>query len=347
MEYNVTLQTIGWLAQQDRSHTLELSPKFQRRAVWRPRERSELLETIMLRLPFPEIYVQVVTEDETGLQRYVVVDGQQRCRSILMFVEGEVSLPSESDWQGGVFKDLSPEDKQAFWHYEIVVRMLARATDADIRELFARLNTNNFALNDQELRNARYTGEFKKVSERLADDPYFQDLGLFTAREVRRMEDIEFVSELLVRVVDGVQNKKDLLEDYYLNYDDEFPDQNRYGLEFSAALGLVRQVTTVQNRAYVKTKSNFYSLFGVCLQYYRRTSRTNFNHADNIAGRLTDLLGQARVFRSIDQEVADPQVAAYFDAVSRAASDKGQRVRREQLLLEVIKVCEPEVAEAL
>lgn len=339
MEYEVSLQTIGWFKERRDSENLEISPKFQRRAVWLEKERSELLETILTKLPFPEIYVQVLTNQDTGSQKYIVVDGQQRVTSILKFIDGEVSLPLGSEWDGLSFRELSPDDKQTFWDYKIVVRMLRRTNDAEIRDLFQRLNTNNVVLNDQELRNAKYTGKFKQASERLADDSFFQSIGLFSAREVRRMEDVEFVSELLLYLVAGVQNKKTNLEDYYAAFNEDFPDESKYELEFRTALNLIQQIINDENKSLIKTKSNFYSLFGACFKYNRFYDRTAFRKADLIGEKITELLASARGYKGMEEE-ADPIVSEYYDAVSRAASDKQRRAKREEILFSLVKSTE-------
>lgn len=335
MDYEVSLQSVAWIKERNESSSLEISPKFQRRAVWLEKERSLLMETILLKLPFPEVYIQVETDQESGSQKYIIVDGQQRITSILMFINGEVSLPQESDWEGISFRELSPEDKRVFWDYKIVVRMLRNTNDAEIRDLFQKLNTNNVVLNNQELRNAKYTGRFKQVCERLADDPFFQHIGLFTPREVRRMEDIEFVSELLVLVVDDIQNKKDHLEEFYANFNEEFPNENHYELEFRTSLNLLQQVTGEDNQTLIKTKSNFYSLFGACLKYYRVTRRNSFDNPAAIIQSITSLLFGAKTFRD-EGEVSDT-IKEYYDAVSRAASDRSRRAKREALLYSIIQ----------
>ena len=335
MNYDVTIQTVAWINGRRNDKSLIISPKFQRRPVWLEKERRALLSTICSALPFPEIYIQIVTDAESGRQEHVVVDGQQRVTTILMFVDGKVSLPEDTEWQGQSFKDLNEEQKKRFWDYKVVVRMLQGASDPEIRDLFTRLNTNNIALNDQELRNARYMGKFKACCERLADNPFFQSIQLFTAREVRRMEDIEFVSELLLRAVEGVTNKKDLLEQAYADYDEDFPQESEYEGEFSAAIQLLKSITTESNASLVKAKSNFFTLFGACLEYYRQSKKPFFSKPEAISTGVGRLLLSAKTF---DPNAVDPNpvIRDYYDAVSRAASDKSRRVRREQILLKLI-----------
>ena len=215
MEYDVSLQTIGWINELNNNGLLEINPDFQRRAVWLEKERSQLMDTVVSCLPFPEVYYQIVTDPDTGKQKYIVVDGQQRTTTILMFINNNFALPDKGIYAGKYFRDLDVASKEKFWNYKVVIRFLKQTNDAEIRYLFQRLNTNNMKLTDQELRNARYSGKFKELCERIADSPFFQSISLFTAREVRRMVDIEYVSELVLQQIYGLTNKKDLLEIAY------------------------------------------------------------------------------------------------------------------------------------
>lgn len=342
MKYDVTIQTISWFNGRRLDETLLISPKFQRRPVWLTKERSELIDTVCQDLPFPEVYIQVTTEPESGAQTFVVVDGQQRITSLLMFIDEEIGLPEREPWNGATLKDLNETQKSGFWDYKVVVRMLRNTSDAEIRELFTRLNTNNVALNDQELRNARYQGCFKASAERLADEPFFQSIGLFSAREIRRMIDIEFASELLLLCMEGITNKKDLLDDAYARYDEDLPGAPGYENDFQVSLSLVRSVVTPSNQALVKTKSNFYSLFGGCLRYSRNYKRTSFQNADVIAAKVGGLLAASR---QAPAEGAPQAILAYFEAVSRAASDKSRRTIREDILYGIIQDSEPEIVQ--
>jgi len=337
VKYNVTIQTIAWLNGRRTDDTLEISPKFQRRAVWLSSERSQLIETVCNELPFPEIYIHHDTNPQTGGQRHIVVDGQQRITSLLMFIDGKINLPVNEYWDGQYFNDLTDDQKRNFWDYLIVVRSLSQTNDAEIRDLFALLNTNTVALNDQELRNARYRGRFKQAAERLADNPLFSTIGLFTPRDIRRMLDVEFASELLVLVVEGVTNKKDLLDDFYINFEEDFPREVEFEADFNAAIALVRNLLVEEGQIAFRTKSNFYSLFGACLRYHRKTKRTSFKNADAVAASIDELLTAARTG---DVTEKAPEFAEYADAVTRAASDKGRRQRREDILLSLIETGE-------
>ncbi|MGN6235520.1 DUF262 domain-containing protein [Dyella sp.] len=334
MNYDVSLQTIAWFNEKRNAGRLQLSPEYQRRAVWTDKERSHLVSTVCEQLPFPEVYVQVSTVPATGEQSLVVVDGQQRITSLLMFIDGQVSLPDVPHWRGARLADLPEPVQRAFWEYKIVVRQLSNVSDAEIREIFERLNINSFSLNDQELRNARYKGSFIGLAERLADNPFFSAIGLFTPRQIRRMLDVEFISELLLLQIEGVTNKKDMLEDAYAQFEEELPDESNLELEFNAAMTLLQSIFAKQYSGHFKTKSNFYTLFGAALSHYRVAGSAAFLKPVDVSNAVGQFLIRVR-----DEGVAsgDPIVAEYADAVSRAASDRARRLRREQIMIDIVE----------
>lgn len=337
MEYEVSLQTISWFNRLRTDDSLQISPKFQRRAVWMEKERSLLMDTILNNLPFPEVYMQIQTDTETGVQQCIVVDGQQRITSILQFIDNIYPLPVNNNWSGEYFRDLDATKKELFWDYKIVVRFLRKTNDEEIRNIFTRLNTNNVVLNDQELRNARYTGHFKQLAERLADNPYFQSIGLFTPRDVRRMLDIEYVSELVLRQVYGITNKKDLLELAYMEYDEEFPMESEHEEAFNTTIGLIKTILDKENLPLFKSKGVFHSLFGVCLEYLVRTGRPYFANQELVKQQLTLLVTRAK---NNDFWADDGDISSYAEVSSRSTSDKSKRAERERIFWDIISKAE-------
>src|SRR5712692_5961883 len=122
-------QSISWFQDQYRTGRLELRPPFQRKPVWTDKQRSFLIESILMDIPIPEVYVQV-TQGDDGTEQYGVVDGQQRLRTILQFVgierdadqEGEdvnrfalEALKATSAHKDRVFADLTTEERKRFF----------------------------------------------------------------------------------------------------------------------------------------------------------------------------------------------------------------------------------------
>src|SRR2546421_5325680 len=89
-------RSISWFQDQYKAARLELRPPFQRKPVWTDKQRSFLIESILMEIPIPEVYVQV-TQAEDGTEQYGVVDGQQRLRTILQFVGIEREKDQEDE----------------------------------------------------------------------------------------------------------------------------------------------------------------------------------------------------------------------------------------------------------
>src|SRR6266478_3250874 len=89
-------QAIAWFQEYYKAVRLELRPPFQRKPVWTNKQRSFLIESILMDVPIPEVYVQV-TQAEDGTEQYGVVDGQQRLRTILQFVGIESDDDQENE----------------------------------------------------------------------------------------------------------------------------------------------------------------------------------------------------------------------------------------------------------
>lgn len=167
---NTTLRNVAWFKQAHERGDLEMKPPFQRNPVWVTRQKSYLIDTILNKYPIPEIYMQEVT-DENGSVRYIIIDGQQRIRSIIDFMNGSFSLDEKEspEFNGAYFEDLTSEQKKAFFKYNFVVRILPDINDAELRAIFQRLNKNVVALNKQELRQATYSGPFIRLMNNISD----------------------------------------------------------------------------------------------------------------------------------------------------------------------------------
>ena len=173
-------------------------------------------------------------------------------------------LDENSPWQGYTFNDLTDEQKTTFYGHSMAIRYLQNARDDEIEGLFRRLNKYLTPLNPQELRNATYRGPFLKLSELIAEDPFWSENRLASPEAIRRMRDIEFVSDLLIGVLHGPQSgNAKTLDDYYALYEDydrEFPKQRSCRLRFYVALDLIQQLLPDLRSTRWANKTDFYSL---------------------------------------------------------------------------------------
>jgi hypothetical protein len=333
---NTTNRSVVWFKKASASGELEIKPPFQRNPVWSVRQQSALIDTILLEYPIPEIYMQDLTDAE-GTQKFVLVDGQQRIRAVLDFLAGEFELDEESPhWPGIAFEDLTTDDKKKLFEYNFIVRQLPDIPDDELRSIFQRLNRYTMTLNPQELRHATYWGPFIKLMEEISDLESWNDWGIFSATDRRRMRDVEFISELAVAHLNGIQNKKKLLEEYYQQYEKAFDDAESLRTVFHSVLGELAQLLPNLAKTRWRKKSDFYSLF---LAFSDQVNALPLpaEKRGNAREKLTNFAAQVdSVVKETTQGEIDNHVKEYVKNVERAASDLATRTERDRIIKEVL-----------
>jgi len=259
-----TVRNVAWFKGTFDRGELDMKPPFQRNPVWVTKQKSYLIDTILNSYPIPEIYMQE-TVDAGGSVKYIIVDGQQRTRAVLEYLEGKFSMDGKEspEFADMDFEDLSGEQKKTIFQYNFVIRMLPDVSDIELRTIFQRLNKNVVALNKQELRQATYWGPFIKSMNVISDKEYWGKVNLFTPNDIRRMLDVEFISELAIYSLHNFQNKKDNLDKYYELYEEEFDDEEKLCDTFDKVLGEILKILPEIADTRWKKKSDFYSLFGI------------------------------------------------------------------------------------
>jgi hypothetical protein len=351
MNYSSTEHNISWFRDRYRDSELELKPPYQRNPVWADRQRSSLIESILLGLPIPEVFIQESTTSQ-GDARFYVVDGQQRIRTILLFIGAESDpdleehnsftldkLDPQSPWAGTSFDDLSPEAARSLFRYRISVRILQTDSDDEIRDMFRRLNKYLTPLNAQELRNAMYRGPFMRLALRLANDEYWSEARIVSPQGIRRMADVQLVSELLIGVTHGPQGgSQGIVDDYYAQYEDyenEFPNQRRTQRAFVRVLDLIQEVLPDIRSTRWSNVSDFYSLF-IAIGHLQRTREVDANRIADLRQALITFAERVEALQADPDTRATTQVRLYMSAVQRGANDKARRAERHQALTQAI-----------
>jgi hypothetical protein len=252
---------------------LELRPDFQRREVWSASAKVMLIDTIFKDIPIPKIFLASSIKD--GRTYRIVIDGQQRMSAMLAFMRDEFALdaPFDGPERGKKWSELGAEVQARFLRYSIDFNEANDPTDKEIREVYSRVNKYTVALNKQELRRADFPGAFLQFCEKLALDPRFENYRLFTPADRRRYADVEYVSELVGGMLQGVQDGKASLDDIYRDYA-KWPDEPRTKTEgeVNAVLleidGIFQDTVSLTNTRF-RQKADFYSLFFAILAYVR------------------------------------------------------------------------------
>ncbi|WP_250285528.1 GmrSD restriction endonuclease domain-containing protein [Frankia sp. CiP1_Cm_nod2] len=133
---------------------LELAPDFQRNKVWKARQKSRLIESILLQIPLPAFYF---AEDTSGMMR--VVDGLQRLSAVHSYVRGrqQAFALTDLEYLGSAekkrFEELAPALRRRINNAQIVVHVIDPTTPPDVKyDIFKRINTGGTPLNAQEIR---------------------------------------------------------------------------------------------------------------------------------------------------------------------------------------------------
>jgi hypothetical protein len=351
MKFGPSAQSISWFRDRYLDRSLTIKPPYQRRPVWAMKQKCYLIESILLGFPIPEIYLQKTTSAE-GLNRYAIVDGQQRIRAILQFVgvdsdpqEEEFNkfvldkLPNSSPWKNKSFADLTSTEKSSFYGYELAVRQLQTDSDGELRDMLERLNKYLTPPKPQELRNARFSGPLVRMVEALANDEYWTENRIVSPQLIRRMGDFEFISELLIGVLHGPQaGSAAVIDEYYLtyeDYDDEFPEQRRAKKFFEETLELIRKVFPDIKETRWGNKTDFYTLFVGVATLLKSHDLPPKNYP-RVASALTQFAEEINLRLSNERAKVSENAVTYVRAVEKGANDKARRADRHRALLNVI-----------
>lgn len=310
---------LGWNSKSE----LVLQPRFQRRAIWTAKARSYLIDTMLRQLPIPIIFLRQDVDPRTRRTVREVVDGQQRLRAIIDYAEGKFAiLPSHNPEFGGLRFDELPTDVQhRLLDYEFSVVILVGATDADVLNVFSRLNSYTETLTPQEKLNAEFFGVFKRTMYDLgfAYLAFWRDNRILSDRQIVRMGEAELTSELVVAMLDGLQDGKKSLRVSYKRYEDDFPHKKKAESRFKAVIDEI-QVTLKEglHKTAFSRKAMFYSLFCVIYDILyglpnSPTNRTQETYRITPATRVRvskALLRLSRSFNKKDSGVADLRQAA-------------------------------------
>lgn len=166
--------SLGSLAQMVDTKAIDTEPKYQRRHRWPPEKQSALIESFLLNIPVPPIYL---AEDRLG--RYSVVDGKQRLTAIADFIGDKLlltSLESMTDVEGLKFSQLPDELQNALTirPYLRVITILKQSSPLLKYEVFIRLNRGGESMEPQELRNVAFRGDMNDLIYTLSSTTFLR-----------------------------------------------------------------------------------------------------------------------------------------------------------------------------
>ena len=134
--------------------------------------------------------------------------------------------------------------------------------------MFYRLNLTDYNLNEQEKRNS-LNSKFGTISEELANEEFWSDYKVFSPRDVRRMQDIEYCSSILILAREGIidQTKNERLDQVYKEFCEDYKDAESDVQKVHRAMELIKKITNGETNGFVNKKIQMYTLFSVMFDF--------------------------------------------------------------------------------
>ncbi|MFR2103523.1 MAG: DUF262 domain-containing protein [Roseburia inulinivorans] len=258
--------------------TLVVDRTYQRKTVWGVKDNIRLIETILLKLIIPEIFLwDFDTDPNNGATITHIVDGQQRINAIFDFIAGKYKLQKKyltdneiiDEYGDKYFEDLDDNTKKSIWSYEMSIIYLDKDFSIEeVRKMFYRLNLTDYNLNEQEKRNS-LNSKFGTISEELANEEFWSDYKVFSPRDVRRMQDIEYCSSILILAREGIidQTKNERLDQIYKEFCEDYKDAESDVQKVHRAMELIKKITNGETNGFVNKKIQMYTLFSVMFDF--------------------------------------------------------------------------------
>jgi len=181
-----------------------VKPELQRKYVWSKEEASKFIDSLLLGLPVPSIFLAKIGDQK------LIIDGYQRLMTVYDYVtgifsgDGKVFKLTNSEainhrWRGKAFSELPKDEQrriQSTTIHAIIFEQKHPANDSGMYKIFERINTSGRNLKPQEIRNCVYHGKLNSALMELNEYPIWRSLWGSEACD-SRMTDVEFILRFL------------------------------------------------------------------------------------------------------------------------------------------------------
>lgn len=331
-----------------KAKVIKLDPEYQRRHRWTDETSSRLIESLILNIPIPTIFISqdidVDDENDQEIARYTVIDGQQRLTAIVRFLDNALvleGLRALSELNGMTRRGLPPFLARRLEERTIKCLRIDSTLDPQVKyDIFERLNTGSVKLEPQELRNATVRGYFNKTLKDLAELPAFREMLQIdpsnpeASVKVQKMEDVELVLRFFALRNRGYLELKKGFRDFLTDKMGEFSNITDLEIDRMA-------------NDFIIYMNAIYTVFGDCaFAKYQKVNinkkMSSFNAAvfDAIAVGFSDTFSHQALEKGIDRIVEQCNghqsvfsEEDFFDAVSGSVNDAAKvKVRIERMI---------------
>lgn len=204
----------------------KLDPDFQRDFLWDEEKQSKLIESCLMRIPLPVFYLAEGEEGET-----IVVDGQQRLTTFLLYLDNKFALQGlakESGLNDKKFSELPAKLQNRLEDTQLILYLIDSKVPEEARlDIFERVNS-GVPLTRQQMRNALYSGPATQWLKKQAQFQIFQDMTNFSEKDRKGMRDREFVNRFCA---------------FYLLGEEHYPGDNQMDEFLAESLKKMKKMT--------------------------------------------------------------------------------------------------------
>ena len=313
-------------------------PPFQRDYVWRQPEASKFIESLLLGLPVPGVFF--ATDPSTNKQ--LVIDGQQRLKTLLFFYDGFFNphpddvkqrvftlTKVQKSYEGKTYKTLQKHDRirldTSIIHATTVKQSAPPGDDTSLYHIFERLNSGGRRLTDQEMRIALYHGELiERVKALNSYEPWRRVFGKLHSR----LKDQELILRFFA-LHDDIERYERPLAEFMSKYAGRHQNPgegqlNKLTKIFKDAIAVF--VASLDTKPFRLTKTLNVAVYDSCM----------IGMARRLASNPTKPPAQASVKHAYQRLLADK---SYLEAVSRSTADEAFVKRRVQKATEAFREC--------
>lgn len=321
---------------------------YQRKSnVWSEDKQSFLIDSILKNYPMPAIFLRPNIDTNTGRTLYDVVDGKQRLETIRDFIQNKITLTTyfaEDDFiddknrriaekiSGLKFKEIQDQADlfvdyiRQFWTYALNIEYLYEEDRKLIATVFDRLNRNGEPLTRQELRKAKYSDTILlNTIEKLSEHSFWNSK--LRKLKSKRMEDVEFISELFfVLLTDSINDSgADVLDDLYDKFKDSKEKIEQAEKEFTDILNYIDKLNIdFENNKRLCWATHLYTIFTFAWQ-----ARKKQINPQSVSVKIKEFY-DSYYNRNIEYE---GELKIYKEASSSRTGSLGQRKKRLKALI--------------
>ncbi|MFA1782139.1 DUF262 domain-containing protein [Bacillus velezensis] len=349
-EFTENTKTISNIYRMFHKEELIIDNTYQRRSVWIEKDKIRLIETILLNFVVPSVYFwQSDTNPETGDSITHIVDGQQRIKAVMDFIDNKFCLKGSAlledslkdEYGGKYFVDLSDEDKKKIWNYKFfVIEIDLNANKKDIINMFSRLNLTEYTLNDQEKRNT-IRGLFHELAYELSLNDFWNHIDFFTTNDIKRMKDIQFNASIILLWRNGIieQSNSAAINRAYEEFKEEYPNMNYDKNSIIKAMEMIMELNEGKEiDKFIKKKTQIYSIFSLCFYMIRKNMKIN-NEIKNKFEVFVKIYNQYKNEEIVDLQLNDEENKVYdlFKKYKQASSEGVNKLSNRVARFDVLK----------